>query len=666
MAMQVDLAGRVGNLSLPYQYGLRPVFEAVINASDAVAEKGKAGSTVIRVHRDQSQLPLQIEGALQPIQSFQIVDSGAGFNSKNWAAFQQCDTTSKAAKGGKGIGRLLFLKAFDHAAVESTFEEEGVWQTRSFVFSLPDGISEHKLVKAKDHSLRTSVRLIGYQDDYRSKSPKTAKAIASRLIEHCLSHFVLSSCPSEMRLIDGDEVLDLWELFETYIQTESSRASFEIGAHRFDLLHVLVDTSIDDKHRIHYCAQDRVVCSDALNIPDLPQFILKGDGKSRYYYAAYVSSPYLDRSVTPERTTFIGRNDPETLFTGDISWQELRNVVGDTCKAYLKTYTEPVRKEKTEAIRRFVENQAPQYRPLLKRRPEVIDKLSHDLQPRELDIELYKYDQEYRSELKENGDKILANLDSSVPNMEEFGKTVEAFLEQWNELGMAELAQYVAYRKAVLLFLEKSLCRNEDGSYDRESAIHQAILPLKCTSDEIASERMNLWVIDDRLMYHRYLASDVPYKKMSSVVDVPSADRPDIIIFHSACAFVEAGPPATAVSIVEFKRPARNEYTEKENPIGQLIDYARQLRSGKAVSGKGRPISGLENAPFYGYLVCDLTPKLRDMAETASLYRMPDNMGYFGYNPNVQMYIQVISFEKLIGDAKKRNAILFEKLNIPL
>jgi hypothetical protein len=43
-----------------------------------------------------------------------------------------------------------------------------------------------------------------------------------------------------------------------------------------------------------------------------------------------------------------------------------------------------------------------------------------------------------------------------------------------------------------------------------------------------------------------------------------------------------------------------------------------------------------------------------------------DDMGYFGYNPNVQMYIQVLSFEKVIGDAKKRNAILFEKLNIPI
>jgi hypothetical protein len=261
---------------------------------------------------------------------------------------------------------------------------------------------------------------------------------------------------------------------------------------------------------------------------------------------------------------------------------------------------------------------------------------------------------------------LIERLEQGAPAMDAFAEGVEAFMEKWNELGMAELARYVAYRKAVLLFLDKSLGRKDDGTYHREDAIHQAIFPLKQTSDDIPPERMNLWVIDDKLIYHRYLASDLPYKKMSEVVNVPSGDRPDIIIFHSASALVESDPPSTAVSIIEFKRPVREDYSENENPVTQLVNYARQLRDGKAVSAKGRPICGLEYSPFYGYLVCDLTTKLRSMAEAAGLCKTSDNMGYFGYNPNVQMYIQVFSFEKVIGDAKKRNAILFEKLNIPL
>ena len=37
----------------------------------------------------------------------------------------------------------------------------------------------------------------------------------------------------------------------------------------------------------------------------------------------------------------------------------------------------------------------------------------------------------------------------------------------------------------------------------------------------------------------------------------------------------------------------------------------------------------------------------------------------FTTTPNVNMYIQVLSFDKMLQDAKKRNAILFEKLNLP-
>jgi hypothetical protein len=53
------------------------------------------------------------------------------------------------------------------------------------------------------------------------------------------------------------------------------------------------------------------------------------------------------------------------------------------------------------------------------------------------------------------------------------------------------------------------------------------------------------------------------------------------------------------------------------------------------------------------------------MVQAASLTKTPEGLGYFGYNSNVNMYLQVMSFDKMLGDAKKRNAILFEKLNLP-
>ncbi len=51
-------------------------------------------------------------------------------------------------------------------------------------------------------------------------------------------------------------------------------------------------------------------------------------------------------------------------------------------------------------------------------------------------------------------------------------------------------------------------------------------------------------------------------------------------------------------------------------------------------------------------------------AENAQLTPTPDSLGFFGYNTNLGVYVEIISFDKLVGDAKKRNAMLFEKLGL--
>jgi hypothetical protein len=100
-------------------------------------------------------------------------------------------------------------------------------------------------------------------------------------------------------------------------------------------------------------------------------------------------------------------------------------------------------------------------------------------------------------------------------------------------------------------------------------------------------------------------------------------------------------------------------------PLRSFSIMQRRSRDGKAVNAKGRPVTVSASVPFYGYLLCDFTPKLELMVQAASLTKTPDGLGYFGWNGNANMYVQVFSFEKMLQDAKKRNAILFDKLNLP-
>jgi hypothetical protein len=87
-----------------------------------------------------------------------------------------------------------------------------------------------------------------------------------------------------------------------------------------------------------------------------------------------------------------------------------------------------------------------------------------------------------------------------------------------------------------------------------------------------------------------------------------------------------------------------------------------EIQASDALDRKGRPIPISEGTPFYAYVVCDLTPSFRRQAEDYTLVKAPDGQGYFGYNQNLGVYIEIVSFHKLVRDAEARNRVLFDKL----
>ena len=53
--------------------------------------------------------------------------------------------------------------------------------------------------------------------------------------------------------------------------------------------------------------------------------------------------------------------------------------------------------------------------------------------------------------------------------------------------------------------------------------------------------------------------------------------------------------------------------------------------------------------------------------ERRDFYKTPDGQGYYTFKSRrYNGYIEVMSFEKVKNDARKRNQILFDKLGLPL
>lgn len=179
---------------------------------------------------------------------------------------------------------------------------------------------------------------------------------------------------------------------------------------------------------------------------------------------------------------------------------------------------------------------------------------------------------------------------------------------------------------------------------------------------------MNLWLIDEKLSFHYYLASNLQFSQQSTVVSVcdGSGKKPDIIIYNNPSALVSEEQPFSSVTILEFKRPLRDNYTDEENPILQVYEYAQKLQSGKSLDRHGRPIQWRPGTPIYAYVLCDIsTTLLAQIQDRDELKAMPDGQGFVGYHSKFGVWIEIIPFDKLVADAEKRNASLFDQLNIP-
>lgn len=87
--------------------------------------------------------------------------------------------------------------------------------------------------------------------------------------------------------------------------------------------------------------------------------------------------------------------------------------------------------------------------------------------------------------------------------------------------------------------------------------------------------------------------------------------------------------------------------------------------SGKYLTPEGRKILIAENTPFYGFVVCDLTPRVEKWLHSEKDFRpMPDRLGWFSWFGNINLYMEVNRWDKVLKDANMRNKIFFEKLGI--
>ncbi|MBX6950357.1 ATP-binding protein [Providencia rettgeri] len=670
MSLQTNLKGRLRNTSLPKNHGLMPVFEAVVNSIHSIEEMDNLpdGKIILRINRaTQGILDLDVKSQL-PITGFSITDNGCGFNEANVKSFKTLDSDHKIDKGCRGVGRLMWLKVFGLVEVESHFFDlDGELKKRVFRFDDKSGIHDEKLVEVTSKKPGTLIKLINFDESFRKQVPSKGQSIANQLLEHVLWYFVRQGSAPQILLEDSGEVFDLDHLLEEHMHASAFLETITIRDYKFDLTHIKFRASVNKKHQLALCAANRLVKEESIQgkLPGLYGKI--SDASGEFTYTCYVSSEYLNQHVRSERTSFDIAEDVEDMLN-EVTFKDIREAILARTKEYLQDVLTKNVSAGRARVDDFIDNHAPRYRPITSYVAEDLLIVDPEKSDKELELHLHAQWYEVERQLVNEGHDIMQP--QSKEHVTEYKERLGEYLRKAGDLKKSDLANYVSHRKVIIDLLQKSIERLEDGKYAREDMIHELIMPMRKDSSEVFLDSCNFWLIDERLAFHNYLASDKTLNSMP-ITSNNSAKEPDLLgirVFDNPFLVNDQSSfPLAAITVIEIKRPMRNDMREGEDkdPIDQALSYLERVREGKVTTKNGRPIPGNHDIPGYCYVLCDLTESMHRRCRRGNLRITSDGMGYFGYNDPSHAYIEVISFDQLVKAAGERNRAFFDKLGLP-
>lgn len=399
--MQIDIKGKISEKRLAFNNTLLPLYEAIVNSIHAIEEDSATSTGIIEIdiiRSNQKEIDFGKTDILPEIVDFQIKDNGIGFNEKNYESFNFAHSTYKFNKGGKGIGRFTWLRAFSKAEIESRFFENDCWQLRKFNFELSKtGIEKHNLDKVNGKAERyTTVKLKGLKEEYKKWCNNNAEDIALKIIEHCFVYFLNKNCPRILINDFGKQIIvnDLFNLF-TKGQVRTKKLLVRQNEFKLNLVK-LYSNKLDNK--IHYCANTREVFDDkiSLEIPELDNFLFDSEGKA-FSIAIYVEGEFLDKNVNDERTA-ITFSKGDIDFPDETTQEELRKAITEKIYSEFIEQIEELSINRVAKVKEFV-NQHPRYKQLLKYKSNELKRIPSTLSDEKMELELFKIQQSLELEV---------------------------------------------------------------------------------------------------------------------------------------------------------------------------------------------------------------------------------------------------------------------------
>lgn len=646
-----------------------PIIEVIVNAIQAIDETGRSDGLVRVVALRDSQLSL--DESMPEVIGFEIEDNGVGFTDEHRDSFDTLYTSRKETLGGKGFGRFILLKYFNHVDVLSNYEHSNRLYERTFKMGMDqDIIVSETNRETTETEPGTHIRLTGLKS--RQRYDKKLRTIAHALVEKLLPYFitdgyhcpkiVLSEEPEGEEIVLNDFVSN--ELSAAIQEVLVPRSTFTLGksGSQEDFIVRLFKfySPRNQKSRISLVAHQREVATTTIDryVPEFADDFFEVDDhgdqkvKRNYIVKAYVFGDFLDQHVSLERGDFDFFSEPNLIYQIDQS--QIEESAASIASSVLDEEISSRKQKKQSEVQAFVDRQAPWHKTILRQ----VDLSKLPYHPNDGEINAFLDQARFEAD---RDNQAAVNRILSEADWEDQREHVAEIANKISDSSRDELTHYIVKRRWILEMFEKSLELDANGRYSSEGTVHDIIFPRKGDTDSTSFDDHNLWILDERLNFTQRVDSDVPLAGGAS-------DRPDILVWDQPVMFRGENESSNPVTIFEFKRPQRDDFVNqsaKDDPVQQVIRYVSNIKDGKFTTKQGRTIRVSDSTPFYGYVVCDISPKVDDwLFKEKDFTPMPDRLGWFSWRANLNLYMEVLSWEKLLKDATCRNKIFFHKLNI--
>lgn len=539
-----------------------------------------------------------------------ITDNGEGFTQDNLNYFDEICTGHKDDIGGKGVGRLAFLKYANRVEIRSQLASELI----EFRYT-PDFTPDDVQRSASGGRRETAITISELKENINTQVTKLVNAMcddlrlllflkkqAGRTISIRFTHNSKQPFP------------DVFTFSGEAIEAQKTR-SFELQGEAFDCY--LFREEAPRKGIV------AMLCADELCVEEYQ--ISKRFDICRYLIS--ITSGYLNRSSNIERQKLeIPKTEGEADLASPISRETLMPRIHAECLAMINEAAEG----DIAAFKRGNIDKLRKYYPFIQ-----IDSLSGEAAM--LDAE--EIVRTYRAQQARREDHMVEALEE--------GRSV-AF-DDISHLASDDLARFIVHRALVIDSLAKM---------PRESAedvLHAAILRKHSEGSDIREN--NVWLVDDKFLSYSNIYSDETLarivREVGTETETKQQRKPDVAAFFSKD---NRGCPNKLV-IIEFKKPGADIFENNKALVqcrlyaSELVDRIPTVREVFAFS-----IVEIDNE-FY-----------RDMKQTGfkDVFSLSERVVYndfvIGSSDEVPLHLYVTPAASLIIDARARNRVFEEVL----